>query len=347
MKINISIVFSLFMVLISSCKNEIPFDIKENPPKLVMNAFINADSLTNYLYLNFTGHGSPGHVKDASLEIRVNGELREKLRPMDKKETNHLSQCMFKLSRTFLPGDLVRIDARTDDGMHHAWVEVGVPKPMPQIREVETQHVALRHHGRIENCLRYKITLNDIPNERNFYRLIVDKRTEWVSWFENRNGWQWGNEGSKQKRSIITSIYHDYSYIFREDVVLTDGRPQSDAEEENGMFDNVSNVYGVFDDSRFENSSYVMTVYNDPEPQAYNGINNKLSCKVDAVIRVLSITETEYYYLRALNIVDSDAFDEVLNEAINYPSNVQGGTGLVSISTETHKTIRLFEENYD
>ena len=37
-----------------SCENELPFNVKDNPPKLVMNALINADSLTNVLYLNFT-----------------------------------------------------------------------------------------------------------------------------------------------------------------------------------------------------------------------------------------------------------------------------------------------------
>ena len=32
-----------------SCENELPFNIKDNPPKLVMNALINADNQTNIL----------------------------------------------------------------------------------------------------------------------------------------------------------------------------------------------------------------------------------------------------------------------------------------------------------
>ena len=40
----------LVIILVTvSCENELPFNIKDNPPKLVMNAFINADSLTNVL----------------------------------------------------------------------------------------------------------------------------------------------------------------------------------------------------------------------------------------------------------------------------------------------------------
>ena len=47
----------LLVIILStvSCENELPFNIKDNPPKLVMNAFINADSLTNVLFLNLTG----------------------------------------------------------------------------------------------------------------------------------------------------------------------------------------------------------------------------------------------------------------------------------------------------
>lgn len=346
MKKNIATLFPILVILITSCKNEIPFNIKENPPKLVMNAFINADSLTNYLYLNLTGHGRPAHVKGASLEVRVNGKIRESLRPMTKDETSNSPQCIFKLSGKFLPGDLIRIDAQTDDGIHHAWAEVTVPQRMPEIQQIETQNTPLRQYGSTRHYLRYKITLNDIRNEKNFYRLIVDKQTKWISWFHDRDQDE-GNDENKQNKKMVTDIYHDCNYIFREDVVLTDGRPQSDAEEENGMFDYASNVYGVFDDSRFENSTYTMTVYNDPSYKEYNGIHSIHRCTVDVYIRLLSITETEYYYLKALNVVDSDVFDEILNESINYPSNVHGGTGIVGVSTETSKMIRLIDKEYN
>lgn len=35
--------------------------------------------------------------------------------------------------------------------------------------------------------------------------------------------------------------------------------------------------------------------------------------------------EKEYYYLRALNLLDSDAYDNTLSEPIAFPSNVNGG----------------------
>lgn len=54
----------LVIILVTvSCENELPFNIKDNPPKLVMNAFINADSLTNVLFLNLTEKTMPTTLK--------------------------------------------------------------------------------------------------------------------------------------------------------------------------------------------------------------------------------------------------------------------------------------------
>ena len=110
-------------------------------------------------------------------------------------------------------------------------------------------------------------------------------------------------------------------------------------DEDNGMFDTVENIYGVFDDSRFKNTSYTMTVYNQTDIDGFPEYGTNV--KMDIIVRLLSITETEYYYLKALNLVDSDAYDETINEPIKYPSNVHGGIGMIGISTETSKIIHI------
>ena len=79
MRTRICYPFILLIALLTtvSCENELPFSVKDNPPKLVMNALINADSLTNVLYLNFTGRGYATHVENATVEVRVNGQLSD------------------------------------------------------------------------------------------------------------------------------------------------------------------------------------------------------------------------------------------------------------------------------
>ena len=44
----------MLMTFICSCENEIDFNKAARPPKLIMNALINADSTNNILYLNKT-----------------------------------------------------------------------------------------------------------------------------------------------------------------------------------------------------------------------------------------------------------------------------------------------------
>ena len=68
---------SLVIILVTvSCENELPFNIKDNPPKLVMNAFINADSLTNVLFLNLTGKDYANHIVNrGSRQRRVKRDL--------------------------------------------------------------------------------------------------------------------------------------------------------------------------------------------------------------------------------------------------------------------------------
>lgn len=54
------LLFLLVIISATACNHDLPFDLKENPPKLVMNAIINADSTYNELFLNFTGRNQIG-----------------------------------------------------------------------------------------------------------------------------------------------------------------------------------------------------------------------------------------------------------------------------------------------
>ena len=291
----------LVIILVTvSCENELPFNIKDNPPKLVMNAFINADSMTNVLFLNLTGKDYANHIENATVEVHVNGELRETLRPLPM-ETEYDKQCRFNITGKFASGEVVRIDAMTDDGKYHAWAEITVPQRLDKIENIDTLTVPL-----------------------------VDKQMR-----------LWGYNHEEGGEDYLHWTKHiTYSFIGREDIVLTDGQPSTGDDEDNGLFDTAKNIYGVFDDSRFRDTSYTMTVYNDPAIP-YNNNYNGYYEGMDVIIRLLSITETEYYYLKALNLVDSDAYDETINEPIKYPSNVHGGIGMIGISTETSKIIHI------
>ena len=313
---------------IVSCENELPFSIKDNPPKLVMNALINADSLTNIVYLNLTGKEQTSYIQDATLEVRVNGKLTESLRPLPV-ESDYYRQCHFSMSSKFIPGDVIRLDALTDNGQHHAWAEITVPRRPANIEKIDTLTIPITQNGYTLKRLRHKITIKDLTDEDNYYRIVMDTRVMQTKL-------------NNDKEIIATQTWHNYNFISREDVVLTDGQPSTGEDADNSMFDTVENMYGVFNDLRFKNSVYTMTVYVPFELfKGTEPLGPLLSEQADVTVRLLSITEIEYYYLRALNLVDSDSFDETINEPIKYPSNVNGGTGIVGVSTEVSKRIQI------
>lgn len=71
----------------------------------------------------------------------------------------------------------MRIDAITDDGQYHAWTEINVPQRPFEIENVDTVTVPLAQSGYTTEYLRYRITINDRPNETNYYRIVIDKQT--------------------------------------------------------------------------------------------------------------------------------------------------------------------------
>ena len=96
----------------------------------------------------------------------------------------------------------------------------------------------------------------------------------------------------RRRRRRLPSLDKAYQlFIYRtRNIVLTDGQPSTGDDEDNGLFDTAKNIYGVFDDSRFRDTSYTMTVYNDPAIP-YNNNYNGYYEGMDVIIRLLSITK--------------------------------------------------------
>lgn len=324
-KIRTLLLVSLTTLLIVACENELPHKLKEKPPKLIMNALINSDSLNNTLFLNMSHQSLLGDVADATVEVRVNGKLRETAQLLPKM-TNDETGKRFRITTAFAPSDIVRIDATTTDGKHHAWAETTVPSPLT-IERLDTISTRIRYNGSLRNVLRYRLTFVDRPKEKNFYRLVIEQHlTECIALYESQSD---------------TTIHSKSTRIISgDDIALSDG--QLDMGNSNSLFEKSTNIYGIFDDSRLGNSAYTMTAYTDRYNMGQYAFDDLIKwMETDIYVRLLSISETEYYYLRALNIIDSDIYDTTMMEPIKFASNVNGGLGIVSISAETSAKVSL------
>lgn len=338
------ILYLIIYILFSSCENEISYTSKHHEPQLVMNALLDAGESENFVYLSLSGMSNIGHVKQATVSLYINdkhAETPEELPPLkplgslDQDPDNPLNflpeiakRKEYRILTVLHPGDKVRLEADAENGKYHASAEVTVPYPVNDI-QADTSTVEVKEYNWWKIYRQFKVNLQDRPGEKNHYRL--DIRHEITA-----HGIMFGG-----KDTIITT--REYDVNSREDIVLTDGNPQNGNDDENDLFGTyIANKYNVFNDSRFSNASHTLKVYTklyDSFSSMY--IEKLLSLQRTVTIRLLSITEMEYRYFKALNTLESENYEEVLMEPIVIPNNIEGGIGFVGVSSEVRLTMQL------
>ncbi len=324
---------SIISLFLASCEKEISFNDKNKKTLLVINALLDATKSENCIYLNLTGSNQSVEVKDAIVNIYINGVLKETANYKEDTEYGR-GNHFYSVTSSFNPEDKIEVEAITQDGKYHANAQVNVPIPI-SITHIDTTTVIKNNEfdNQPIKYLRFKITFKDRPNENNFYRLAIERKDTWKS-------------SSAQQETIKTE--YNYDIINKEDVVLTDGNPSYVEDDDlSDLFGQAKNIYSVFDDSRFKNKEYTMTVsmlIGTPFPS--NPGQEELFTKT-MTVKLLSISEAEYYYFKALNIFDSDGYNEVIYEPVRFPSNVNGGTGIVGVSTESRQSYPLMKIKFD
>lgn len=363
-----------FAGLFMACENEIPYNPGQQNPQLIMNALLNAGQTENLIYLHLSEGNSIGRINEATLSLYVNDkqvESPQAISPeeyygnmqnqLDKGQYEALLKSMrfkiFRLTARLQPGDNIRLEATAEGGKYHVSSQVTVPRPLQSL-QVDTCTALIRQWGSMRAHRQYRITLEDLPNEKNYYRLEIvnnkDFRCVIYTPNEDENGDYIKDENGDYIYTITKDTVVNYRYtelINREDVILTDGHVTSSDDDENAMFPtNIENKYSIFTDNRFTNSSATLKVYTPLYDDNYDILQslNYTRCylKQNITVRVLSLPETYYRYLKALNCMDDEDYDEALMEPISLPSNVEGGLGFVGISSEIQYTIDMPDKKW-
>lgn len=323
----------LIIPLCLSCTNEIAFDLSNEPCKLIVNALLCSDEDENKITLAFTGYGNVTYVTDARINIFINGELKEEiLKPTYDKDAPNSSPGDYITNIHYSPGDQVKIEAITSDNKYHAWSEFIVPNPV-NIERIDTTTSIISTAFESLKYIHFKIAFQDETAQKNFYRIAVDRiQTVYA-------------ESKESGRDTTAVIKTSETLICSEDIVLTDGKPTPISSD--NIFDSPENRYGVFDDSRID-KKYIMSISTQYFPyrqEIYYGVHNKLKnirnidMKFD--ISLHSISEGEYFYLKALNFIDSDIYDSPFTEPIKLPSNISGGIGIMGMSVKHSQILTL------
>lgn len=357
----------------TACENEIPYNPGQQQPLLIMNALLNAGQTENRVHLHLSEGNCIGRINEATLSIYVNGkqiESPQAISPeeyyghlkgqLDKGSYEALLKSMrfkiFRFTTALQPGDNIRLEATAEGGQYHASSQVTVPRPLQSL-QVDTCTAFIRQWGSMRAHRQYRITLQDLPNEKNYYRLEIvnNKDFHCITRAESKdeNGNYIKDENGNYIYTTTKDTVVNYTFtelINREDVILTDGHVTNSDDDENDMFPYIENKYNIFTDNLFTNSSATLKVYTPLYDDNYSILNSlsytRCYLKHTITVRLLSLPEAYYRYLKALNCMDDDDYDEVLMEPISLPNNVEGGLGFVGVSSEIQYTIDMPEKKW-
>lgn len=329
---NIKLIFSVCITLLSilffSCENTIPFKTNDISQKLIVNALINANKTENPVYLHLTGVDKVSFVRNGVIKIYLNGILKETIRVEEDKDQWGMKEEKYVSRIRYSSGDEVRMEVETEDGEYQAYAELTVPTPI-EIEKIDTMTLTTNGTTR-QAYMRLKTTFTDNSERKDFYRILINQYHTFYG-----SSTLTGNDTSFVRFSPVP-------LIIDEDVVLTEGRPGTINENDDLFMSPSENIYAIFDDTRLNGTYSMITTFPFSSYYYYYDENVNIErMDIDAEVHLISLTEAEYYYLRALNVYDSDNYDDVFSPPIQFPSNVNGGTGIVSVSSGNLRKINI------
>ena len=353
--------------LLGACAKDIDFNQKDIKPQLIVNSQMTVGDTLHLVYLAVSKSDRIEKIKSGYVKCYVNGEyvadgqLDNRDDDLFIKEDLHLygryysdfynkemytagpnaasknNQTRYSFKADFKPGDVVRIEAEAEaDGeTFKAYSEVVIPKaPEFSITDTLSQK---NQYG--DHVYRIRVKGKDIIGEDNFYRIlsgrsVIDKKIRYASEREEAKTWE---------------ETRNYSFIRLDkgnDPILNDGAPAEDLDLEGAS----ENTFRVFSDRQFSDGTFNIG-FNVNANEILYGLHgvlnyNRMESETTLSVTIRGITKEEYYYLKALSIYDYLDGDTTLTEPVSFPDNVEGGVGLVSISSESVASIK-FKRTYD
>ncbi|MDR1004428.1 MAG: DUF4249 domain-containing protein [Prevotellaceae bacterium] len=317
-------------LLLAACiGNDIPYTPAHRPVQLIMNALLESGAAENNVYLYLSDIDTIRAVNGATVTLSVNGNVVETGSELPQVDLpDYLDQsslpglvrsARYRFTTPLHPDDEVTLHAVTARGERHATASLTVPRPVEALC-VDTVQTTILYNNASRPVTQYNITLTDNALRSDYYRLEI--LHECTACGKYGNG-----------RDTVITWQHILPVINFDEPVLSDGRLSIGDLEGDEVDLLAENRYNIFTDNRFAGGSYTLKVYTAPA-DLYPPASMYDVTRLDRrpVVRLLTITEAEYHYLKVLNLLAWDGFASDLMEPLLIPSNVVGGTGFVGAS---------------
>ena len=315
-----------FIVLLAlgACTNPLDYTSGQQPELIIMNAQLRTDETRHSVFLSRGLIGEAEPLPDAQLDCYVNGTLLTRARPCPADSTSayaYLGQDQtteYLFDATILPGDELRLVAAC--GELRASATVTAPQPA-RLAAVDTVSVPVSPYSvmytsygqEYTEALVCRLRLEDRPGEQNWYRICVDL-------------------GDGRDR-------HSVRFGFNRDLILNDGYKSTDAFD---IGQAPSNSFCSFSDKQFADSAAEVEIHVLKNNIRYVEKNWTDAACAALRLRLLTLSLEEYAYLNAINAAEIWGFEgAVLTEPVSFPSNVEGGLGLVSLASASDIVLAL------
>lgn len=343
----------------AACEKTLDYNRSDIQDQLMMNAQLSTMDSVHIVNLAISKDVTVSSITSGTVKCYVNGmfisegkvvngdeflkneadlSYVESVGTLNSNKPSEMCQTSFAFNGVFKPGDVVRIEATANGGQYKASSDVAVPVgPSAGISkaelEVETNSESVYHGDEIP-----KVTLKcvDNPSEKNYYRLtacytVVDSLCRY--------------EDSELVASEIQSSNGRFVILKGNNLILNDGVPSNNNSD---LSLDSNNHYNVFSDYLMPSKSFDLSFGCGWEFSVRPILTDYTDCYSTIILRVCltGISKVEYNHLKAIGLYDNQGNDITMSEPISFSDNVDGGVGVVSISTPTILTHTFPTKHY-
>lgn len=323
---NITTISFLIILFLAACRDEIAFNDDQIASKMVVNSFIEPDSI-----IKVTVAGSkpiPGlksnfnWIDNATIKLFVDGKEHETLKA-HKIETNNYKNNNY-YSKNNSPNTVYCSEITAEKGKNYkleiqhptygtAKCQTTVPEPV-QIISVDTIFAGIPQYNNEYNIYNVKIKFKDPENQTNYYRLIAQI-----------------NQGAFRKK-MIDGIAIDSAVVVQENYLqIHDPVINPEQEDANDfLFGSPINPFNIFTDELINGREYVVNfnihLYNHKRTEGVDLLSKGEFNHVKFILQ--SITHDTYLFLKSKYLhhyYDGDLFAE----PVQVYSNVENGLGIL------------------
>lgn len=319
--------FALCLLLFASCTRDVVLVLPSVPPRLVLNASVSTDTdVTAFLSKSWfvldtvTDDG----IADGNIQVFINDRLQGRMQPVS--DSRFTGQYVLPGCRV-RAGDRLRLEAGAG-GFDPVGGETVIPDPV-EVLSVDTVRFTRFGYGGYEYpSIRLYVRFRDKPDKRNYYRLIIEKLTEF-----------------QKGDSVITCSsmyrsepnYTDWLSVVYEDPVFRSTATNPVIEQLDG-----TTCRGTFTDDVFDGEDYTVRSTFWPVDNSFKG--DSVTATVHYDVRLVAISEEYYRYLvviRNFSISLGDAYLDGLVEPTATYTNVEGGFGIVAGCQLAHRRFTM------